>query len=503
MHAVGGEDLLHVLAREGLALERIGGEVVEALAVLGEQRAGAPVRVPGQHHRRHVDVAAGPVGERVVAGGQRDRRRSLGVERDAHAELADHLFADRVHARQVVDGARERGAEHLFLRRPAAEQGDDLLAQLVARLQVAVLLRRVGDEAERRAARDDAQYLRRIEAEKLAADRMAGLVVGDDPPLLGVQPPRLLGADRLAQQRLVEVFAGHRLATGATGDDRPLVEGVGELGAGHPGRLARHVPKVDVGAERLALGVGEEDRLASLAVGRGDEDLAIEAAGAEQRVVELVDVVGGGDHDHRSLRALESVELDQELVERLLALAGAAVAAATAARAADRVELVDEDHRAPGLARLLEQPADAGGAAADEHLDEARARGGVEVDPGLGGDRAGQHRLAGSGRPEEEHAARRLGAEGGEAVGFLEPGGDVEQLLLGGVDPLDLLPEDLPGLARLDRLRLGFAHRAAQQREEDEHQGEHEEDAEDRIPVKGEFFDVPHRERRQLHPSAR
>ena len=99
-------------------------------------------------------------------------------------------------------------------------------------------------------------------------------------------------------------------------------------------------------AERLALGVGAQDRLAAVAVGRRDQHLAVEAARAQQRLVELVDVVGGGDHDHRARVALEAVELDQQLVERLLALAGAAVAAAAAARAADRVELVDEDHRA-------------------------------------------------------------------------------------------------------------------------------------------------------------
>ena len=144
----------------------------------------------------------------------------------------------------------------------------------------------------------------------------------------------------------------------------------------------------------------------------------------------------------------------------------------------------------PGLARLLEEPADAGGAAADEHLDEARARGGEEVDAGLGGDGARQHRLAGPGRAEEQDAARRLGAERGEAVRVAQPGGDVHQLVLGGVDALHLLPEDRLGLARLDRLRLGRADRAAQQRHEDEQQARHEEDPEDRVPVEEEFLDV-------------
>jgi hypothetical protein len=40
-----------------------------------------------------------------------------------------------------------------------------------------------------------------------------------------------------------------------------------------------------------------EDRLAAGDVGRGDEDLAIEAPGPQQRRVELVEQVGGGHHD--------------------------------------------------------------------------------------------------------------------------------------------------------------------------------------------------------------
>ena len=224
-------------------------------------------------------------------------------------------------------------------------------------------------------------------------------------------------------------------------------------------------------AERLALGVGAQDRLAAVAVRRRDQHLAVEAARSQQRVVELVDVVGGGDDDHRAGVALESVELDQQLVERLLALTGAAVAASTTARAPDRVELVDEDHRTARLARFLEQPPDAGGTPPDEHLDEARARGGEEVDAGLRGHRPRQHRLAGPGRAEEQHAARRLGAERGEAVGVAQPLGDVHQLVLGGVDALHLLPEHRLGLARLHRLRLGRAHRAAHQPEEDEAAG--------------------------------
>ena len=68
-------------------------------------------------------------------------------------------------AGEVVGGAGVGLAEDLLLGGPPAEQGDDLVEQLLAGAQVAVLLRRVADEAERRAAGDDAEDLRRVEAE--------------------------------------------------------------------------------------------------------------------------------------------------------------------------------------------------------------------------------------------------------------------------------------------------------------------------------------------------
>jgi hypothetical protein len=84
-----------------------------------------------------------------------------------------------------------------------------------------------------------------------------------------------------------------------------------------------------------------EDLRAADAVGPVDDDLAVEAARAQQRRVEDVGPVGGGDQDDVVLH-LEAVHLDEQLVERLLALVVAA-AEAGAAVAADGVDLVHED----------------------------------------------------------------------------------------------------------------------------------------------------------------
>ena len=172
-----------------------------------------------------------------------------------------------------------------------------------------------------------------------------------------------------------------------------------------PGVCAARVSRSTPGAKRLALGVHGQDGLAALPVGTVHHDLAVEAAGAQQRRVEDVGPVGGR-HDDDALVGLEAVHLHQQLVEGLLALVVAA-AQAGAAMAADGVDLVDEDDAGLVLLGLLEQVAHPAGADAHEHLHEVRAGDAEERHAGLAGHGPGQQGLAGAGRAER--AARPWG----------------------------------------------------------------------------------------------
>ena len=202
---------------------------------------------------------------------------------------------------------------------------------------------------------------------------------------------------------------------------------VREVGAGEAGRAGGERVEVDLARERLALRVHLEDLAAADAVGPVDDDLAVEAARAEQRRVEDVGPVRGGDQDDVVLH-LEAVHLDEELVQRLLALVVAA-AEAGAAVAADGVDLVHEDDAGARLLRLLEEVAHARGADADEHLDEVGAGDGEERHARLAGDRAREQRLAGAGRPVEQHALGDARAERLELLRVLEELLDLVQLL--------------------------------------------------------------------------
>jgi hypothetical protein len=113
--------------------------------------------------------------------------------------------------------------------------------------------------------------------------------------------------------------------------------------------------------------VDAQDGLAPLEVGIADRHLAIEAAGAEQGRIQDVLPVGRGD-DHDPLLRFEPVHLDEQLVQRLLALFMAQRAAA--ARPPHGVELVDEHDAGLVAAGFLEKPPDARGTDTRIHLDE-------------------------------------------------------------------------------------------------------------------------------------
>ena len=203
----------------------------------------------------------------------------------------------------------------------------------------------------------------------------------------------------------------------ARGEQRRLVDEVGEVGAGESRGPCGDDLQLHVVGDLDVLDVDAEDFLAALDVGLVDQHLAVEAARAQQGRVEHLGPVGRG-HDDDALAAVEAVHLREQLVERLLALVVAAHRRLDA-DLAERVELVDEDDAGRLGFGLLEQVAHAGGADADEHLDEVGAAQAEERHRRLAGDGAGEQRLAGAGRADEQHALGNASADAGVLRGVL------------------------------------------------------------------------------------
>ena len=225
-----------------------------------------------------------------------------------------------------------------------------------------------------------------LTVEVVADDRVAELVVGGDLPLLlGEETRLLLGAGDHAHDPFLELVLLDHLLAAARREQRSLVDEVRQVGAGEPGRPGSQRVEIDLRRQRLALRVHLEDLLAPVAVGPVDDDLPVETAGTQQRRIEDVRPVGGRDQNDVVLQ-LEPVHLDEELVQRLLALVVTA-AQTGAAVTSDRVDLVHEHDARRGLLRLLEEVTHARGADADEHLDEVGTGDGEERHAGLARDR--------------------------------------------------------------------------------------------------------------------
>jgi hypothetical protein len=241
-----------------------------------------------------------------------------------------------------------------------------------------------------------------------------------------------IGAVPAAQQHpipgLGEVDRHDDVAAGPDGEDGRLVDQVGQIGPGEPGRPPGHHIEVDIGAELLALGMDLQDGPPFALGGEGDDDLAVEAARPEQGRVQGLGPVGGR-HDHHPGGHVEAVQLGQQLVQGLVAFVVGDELAAPAL--ADGVDLIDEHDRGGALAGLLEQVPDPGRPHPDEQLDEAAAGDRDERDVGLPGHRPGQQRLARAGGADHEHP---LGPDG--------PGPPVPLRVFQEVDHLGDLPLD-------------------------------------------------------------
>ena len=264
-----------------------------------------------------------------------------------------------------------------------------------------LLFRQVRRETEGPAARNDRHLVQRVRArDGKAYERVARLVIGDEATLLvGEHAALPLEAEHHLVLRVLEVLAVHLRLVAARGQQRGFVHDVRELRAGEAGRAARDALEVHARRHRNLAHVDPQDLLAAFQVGHVDDDLAVEAPGPQQRGIQDVGAIRGGEQDD-ALVGFKAVHLDEQLVQGLLALVMAA-AQARATMAADRVDLVDENDARRVLLALLEQIAHARGAHADEHFDEIRTGHREEGPAGFAGDRLGEQRLAGARRADE------------------------------------------------------------------------------------------------------
>ena len=212
-----------------------------------------------------------------------------------------------------------------------------------------------------------------------------------------------------------------------------------------------------------------EDFLTLFELGKIYVDLAVEAAGPHQGLVEDVGTVGGRQDDDAAVGA-EAVHLSEKGIQGIFALVVGRPAGILATGASDGVDLVDEDDAGCLILGLLEQITDTRGANADKHFDEVGAGNGEEGHVGLPCHGLRQKRLTGPRRAHQQRPFGNLAAEGGIFLGILEEVDNLHNLLFGAVQTghifegdvdLGLVGEFAGGLAYIERIAAGAESAAA------------------------------------------
>ena len=224
-------------------------------------------------------------------------------------------------ALEIVARAGRDLTEHDLFGDAAAQQDRDAVVQVVARVVVLLVHRHLHRQAQRHPARDDRDLVDRVGVRQLHGEHgVTGLVNGGDPLLLVADDHRApLGAHEHLVLGELEVHHADDLLVVARGVERRFVHQVGQVRTREARGRAGQNGDVHVVAERDLLGVHPENALAALHVRTVDHDAAVETAGTQQRRIEDVRAVGGGDQDDAFV-ALEAVHLDEQLVQRLLPL---------------------------------------------------------------------------------------------------------------------------------------------------------------------------------------
>ena len=165
--------------------------------------------------------------------------------------------------------------------------------------------------------------------------------------------------------------------------------------------------------EGLAFEHDAEDGAAGGGVGRGDEEDAVEAAGAAEGGIDVPGGVGGGEDQDAFVGGGDAVEFGEELVDEVAAGAGAHVGAG----GGEGVDLVEEEDAGAVAAGLLEEFVEVFFGVAEPHVEHVVDADGEEAGVDFAGGGAGEVGFAAAGRAVHEDASA-----GGFAVGLVEFG---------------------------------------------------------------------------------
>jgi hypothetical protein len=165
-----------------------------------------------------------------------------------------------------------------------------------------------------------------------------------------------LGPSAYSIDGFFELGHGNGFIVATGGQNRRLVEHIGQVSPGKAGRLPRQRRQCDVGLEGLATRVHDQDSLSSAYIWRRHGHDPIEATRPQQGRIEHIGTVPGGDDDDPGVVG-EAIHFDQDLVEGLLTFV-ISVSQSGTALTANCVNFVDKDNARGTFVGFVEEMAD-------------------------------------------------------------------------------------------------------------------------------------------------
>ena len=393
--------------------------------------------------------------EHLVVRLAKDLRSQLG----AHTVLRHNRTRNLGGAFQIVASARGNVvAENLF-RNAAAHKHCQLIKHLSQRVQHLIFLRNGQRVAQRTTTRDNRNLVDGIcMLKQVTNQRMTAFVVRDGLLRMLIHNEALaLGTSHNALHGLGDLGLRDNFLVATSRQQGAFVHEVRKVGTRKARRQRCHTLQVHIRTQRLVLGVHLQNAFATLYIGRVHHNLTVETARTQQRGVQNVHAVRGGNK-HHGVVLVKAVHLNKQLIQRLLAFVVTATYAGTTLTT-NGINFVDEDNGRACLFGLVEQVAHTGSTHAHEHFHKVRTRNAEERHARFACNGTREQRFTGTRRAHQKATARNLCTHGLIFVGICQEILNLAHFLHGFVHAGNIVKRHIGTLFLcLARLRLTEVH---------------------------------------------
>ena len=171
-------------------------------------------------------------------------------------------------------------------------------------------------------------------------------------------------------------------------------------------------------------------------------NLPVESTRSSQCRIQHVDPIGCSTDDYLFIR-FKTVHLDEDGIERLLALIVSTTGETRTAATAHRIDFIEEDDARAVVFGLFEKIANSTGTHADKHLDEVRTGDGEERNIRLPRDGLGKQCFTGAGFTHQQHAAWDSATEPLKLFRILQKLDDLHHFVFGLFDARHIIESDV------------------------------------------------------------